>query len=60
MRSSVILRIAAVVVYAIFLRIALYFAKHDHIGDYIVYILFAMLSVPVFLFVLLGLNNNDN
>ena len=59
MRSSVILRIAALVFYAIFLHIALYFADHDHIGDYNVYILFAMASVPVFLFVLLGTNKND-
>jgi hypothetical protein len=59
MRSSVILRIAALVFYAIFLHIALYFADQDHIGDYNVYILFAMASVPVFLFVLLGTNKND-
>ena len=59
MRSSVILRIAAFIVYAIFLHIALYFAKQDRIGDYHVYIVFAMVGVPVFLFVLLGTNKND-
>jgi len=59
MRSSVILRFTALVVYAIFLHISLYFAQRDHIGDYNVYILFAMASVPVFLFVLLGTNTND-
>ena len=59
MRTSLLLRIAALVFYAICLHIALYFADQDHIGDYNVYILFAMASVPVFLFVLLGTNKND-
>lgn len=59
MRTTVILRVACVLIYAIFLRIALYFADQDHIGDYNVYILFAMASVPLFLFVLLGTNTNN-
>lgn len=60
MRSSVKLRFFIVALYAIFLHIFLYFAKNDHIGDYIVYIMFAMMGVPVFLFALLGMNNNND
>jgi hypothetical protein len=60
MRSSVKLRLFVAVLYAIFLHISLYFTKQDRIDDYIVYIVFAMLGVPVFLFVILGMNNNND
>jgi VanZ family protein len=60
MRSSVKLRFFIAVLYAIFLHIFLYFSKQDRIGDYIVYIVFAMMGVPVFLFVILGMNNNND
>lgn len=60
MRSSAIIRILMVILFAIIMHITLYFAKQAEIYDYIIYISFAMASVPTFLFVLLGTNDNDS
>ena len=59
MRTSVKIRFFLLVLFAVTLHIFLYFAKQGHIPDYIVYILFAIISVPMFLFVYLGYNNNE-
>jgi hypothetical protein len=59
MRVSVKMRIFIIMLFAVTLKIFLYFANQGSIPDYIVYILFAMFSVPVFLFGYLGYNYND-
>lgn len=60
MRSSALIRVLVVVLFAIILHLSLYFTKQAEIDDYIIYISFAMISVPTFLFVLLGTNNNND
>jgi len=59
MRSSVKIRFFIILLFAVTLHIFLYFAKQGHIPDYIVYIMFAITSVPMFLFAYLGYNKND-
>lgn len=59
MRSSVLIRLFVFVLFGVTLQIFLYFANEGNIPDYIVYITFALLSVPTFLFVFLGNNNNS-
>jgi hypothetical protein len=58
MRLSVLKRLFVLVLFGVTLQIFLYFANQGHIPDYIVYILFASFSIPMFLFVYLG-NGND-
>jgi hypothetical protein len=48
-----------VLLFAVTLKIFLYFADQGSIPDYVIYIMFAMFSVPIFLFVFLGYNQND-
>jgi hypothetical protein len=48
-----------VLLFAVTLKIFVYFADQGSIPEYIMYILFAMLSVPTFLFVFLGYNYNE-
>jgi hypothetical protein len=59
MRLSVKIRFFSLLLFAVTLKIFLYFADQGSIPDYVIYILFAMFSVPVFLFVFLGYNYND-
>jgi hypothetical protein len=59
MRLSVKIRFFSLLLFVVTLKIFLYFADQGSIPDYIVYIIFAMFSVPVFLFVFLGYNYND-
>lgn len=59
MRSSVLIRLFVLVLFGVTLQIFLYFANQGHVPDYVVYVLFAMFSVPLFLLVFLGYNNND-
>lgn len=58
MNSSIKIRVFIFILFTITLQIFLYFAKQGNIPDYIVYILFAMFSVPTLLYVYLGSNNN--
>jgi len=58
MRSSVKLRFFIFILFTVTLQIFLYFAKQGHIADYVIYILFAMFSVPTFLYVYLGSNGD--
>lgn len=60
MRLSVKIRFFGLLLFVVTLRIFLYFADQGSIPDYVIYIIFAMFSVPVFLFVFLGYNNNDD
>ena len=53
------MRFFGLLLFAVTLRIFLYFADQGSIPEYVIYILFAMFSVPVFLFVFLGYNQND-
>lgn len=48
-----------VLLFAVTLKIFLYFADQGSIPEYAIYILFAMFSVPIFLFVFLGYNYNE-
>ena len=59
MRFSVKMRFMVVLLFAVTLKIFLYFADQGSIPDYVIYIMFAMFSVPIFLFVFLGYNQND-
>ena len=59
MRLSVKIRLFGFLLFVVTLRIFLYFADQGSIPDYVIYIIFAMFSVPAFLFVFLGYNNND-
>ena len=59
MRLSVKIRSMVVLLFAVTLKIFVYFADQGSIPEYIMYILFAMLSVPTFLFVFLGYNYNE-
>lgn len=59
MRVSVKMRFFMLLLFAVTLKIFLYFADQGSIPDYVIYILFAMFSVPIFLFVYLGYNQND-
>lgn len=59
MRVSVKMRFLVVLLFAVTLRIFLYFADQGSIPEYIIYILFAMFSVHIFLFAFLGYNHND-
>ena len=59
MRASVKMRFFGLLLFAVTLRIFLYFADQGSIPEYIIYILFAMFSVPIFLFVFLGYNQSD-
>jgi hypothetical protein len=60
MRLSVKIRFFGLLLFVVTLRIFLYFADQGSIPDYVIYIIFAMFSVPIFLFVFLGYNNNDD
>lgn len=59
MRFSVKLRIFVAILFAVTLKIFLYFADQGSIPEYMIYLLYAMFSVPLFLFVFLGYNEND-
>jgi hypothetical protein len=59
MRFSVKMRLLVVLLFAVTLKIFLYFSDQGNIPEYIIYILFAIFSVPTFLFVYLGYNHND-
>lgn len=59
MRSSVKIRCFLFLLFTVTLHIFLYFAKQGHIPEYFVYIFFAIISIPTFLFVYLGYNKND-
>lgn len=59
MRFSVKMRLFCVLLFAVTLKIFLYFADQGSIPEYVIYIFFAMFSVPTFLFVFLGYNYND-
>ena len=56
MKVSVKLRVVSFILFALTLQIFLYFADQGSIPPYVVYIMFAMFSVPGFLFVFLGAN----
>jgi hypothetical protein len=56
MKVSVKLRFVSFILFALTLQIFLYFANQGSIPPYVVYIMFAMFSVPGFLFVFLGAN----
>ena len=56
MKVSVKLRFVSFILFALTLQIFLYFANQGCIPPYVVYIMFAMFSVPGFLFVFLGAN----
>jgi len=58
MNTSIKIRVFIFILFAVTLQIFLYFANQGNIPDYVVYILFAIFSVPTFLFVFLGSNNN--
>jgi len=57
MKVSVKLRFFSFILFALTLQIFLYFADQGSIPPYVVYIMFAMFSVPGFLFVFLGAND---
>ncbi len=59
MRFSVKLRIFVAILFAITLKIFLYFADQGSIPEYVIYLLYSMFSIPLFLFVFLGYNEND-
>lgn len=56
MRFSVKLRIFVAILFAVTLKIFLYFADQGSIPEYVIYLLYAMFSIPLFLFVFLGYN----
>lgn len=56
MRFSVKLRIFVAILFAVTLKIFLYFADQGSIPEYMIYLLYAMFSIPLFLFVFLGYN----
>jgi|UniRef100_A0A6C0M019 uncharacterized membrane protein len=57
MKVSVKIRFFVAILFAITLQIFLYFANQGSIPEYVIYIMFAMFSIPAFLFVFLGAND---